>query len=160
MVATLSPPGTPVLSAAPLCPAPGSAPHSAHPGWGVTQAVFSFQLRKSTREGELSSPKRVSPLGKGGEGGKREGAMWTPVLGSLGEGYMKAPGHDKPNGMGCQELGMPDSPFWKNQSARCEALELSLQGACELPGRAAGEPGMDPIHERCPPGSFAPSHAG
>lgn len=60
---------TPLLSTACFSPAPGSAPHPARPAWGVTQAVLSFQLRKSTREGELSSPKQVS-LGRVGRRGK------------------------------------------------------------------------------------------
>ncbi|NXF12276.1 MLXPL protein, partial [Smithornis capensis] len=77
---------------------------------------YKKRLRKSTREGEISSPKQVSLLGKGGVGGKRGSTMQTSGLGSLGERQMKASGHDKPIGMGRQALGMLDSPFWRQQS--------------------------------------------
>lgn len=38
---------------------------------------------------------------------------------------MKAPGCDEPKGMGCQALRMANSPLWRHQGARCEALERS-----------------------------------
>lgn len=54
---------------------------------------------------------------------------------------------DSPSG----SSNVPGVKVWREQT---------LQRAGELPGGAAREPDVDPIHERCPLSSFALPHAG